>query len=341
MTMTRHSQLPSHFRLRARLLTIALVVAALGLQAPGAARAQEPLRVVATVGMIADVAGEVGADCVDVTALMGPGVDPHLYRASAGDVRAMQGAELVLYGGLSLEGQMGEVLSRFGERTPTVAVSEEAIPEDALIETGGAYAVDPHVWMDVSLWAQTAPAIADIIGELRPACAEAAAQRADAFREQALALHEWIDAAVASLPEERRVLVTAHDAFAYYGRAYGLEVVGVQGISTEAEAGVADIRDVADLVAEREVRALFVESTVNPRTVRAVIAAARQRGHEVEVGGELYADALGEAGTMAGTYLGMLYENTREIVTALGGEPPSLPEALAPWAEEWGLDDAG
>lgn len=322
----------------ASLLLVALLACVLAL---GTGRAQEPLRVVATVGMIADVAGEVGGPCVDVTTLMGPGVDPHLYRASASDVRTLQQAELVLYGGLSLEGQMGEVLRRFGQRTPTMAVSEEGIPEEAWIETGGDYAVDPHVWMDVSLWARTAPRIAEVVGDLRPECAEAAAERARAFQAQALALHAWIEQAVASLPEGRRVLVTAHDAFAYYGRAYGLEVIGVQGISTDAEAGVADIREVAELVAARDVPALFVESTINPRTVRAVLDAARRRGHDVEVGGELYADALGEAGTVAGTYLGMLYENTHAIVTALGGEPPALPEALAPWAERWGLGDAG
>lgn len=310
----------------------------LPLLALGPARAQDaPLRVVSTVGMIGDVVTRVGGACAQSTVLMGPGVDPHLYRASAGDVRTLQRADAIFYGGLSLEGQLGDVLARFAQRTPTVAVSERAVPPEARIEASGDYAVDPHVWMDASLWAETAHVIAEQIIELRPDCAEAVRERAHAFAAEAQALHGWIDEAVATVPEGRRVLVTAHDAFAYYGRAYGLEVVGVQGISTEAEAGVADVRSVAETVVARGVPALFVESTVNPRTVRAVLDAVERRGHEARLGGELYADALGEAGTPAGTYLGMLHANTEAIVTALGGELPPLPEALAPWAERWGV----
>lgn len=326
-------------------LTMAAVAAALG---AGAAGAQEaPLEVVATVGMLADVAREVGGECAEVTALMGPGVDPHLFQPSAGDVRALGGADIILYAGLSLEGQLGEVLERFAETKPTLAVAEAAVPEEdrlapagAEAEGGGAYAWDPHVWMDASLWARAAEPIAEALAEARPACADGFAERAAAYRDQLLALHDWAAESVATIPEGARVLVTAHDAFAYYGRAYGIEVEGVQGISTEAEAGVADIRAMADLVAERGVPAVFVESTINPRTVQAVIDAAAERGQPVALGGELLSDALGAEGTPEGTYIGMIHANTSRIVEALGGMPAPLPETLAPWAERWDLAEA-
>lgn len=304
--------------------------------APIAAASAEPVRAVATIGMIGDVVENVGGECVEVRTIMGPGVDPHLYQARASDVRAFQQADVIFYAGYSLEGQLGNVLARLSETRPTVAVSPTAAKPDDLIEADeDAYEIDPHLWMDVRLWARTVPAITGALSDLRPECADTIESNAGQYVSKLEALHEWVAEAVASIPEEQRILVTAHDAFNYYGRAYGIEVAGIQGISTESEAGVADVREMARIVADREVPAVFVETTISPRTVEAVTEAARRRGHDVILGNELYSDAMGEAGTAAGTYIGMIRENTISIVTALGGEVPTLPEALAPWAEKW------
>lgn len=303
----------------------------------GAALAQSPLAVVATTGMIADVAAEIGGDCVAVTTLMGPGVDPHLYKATARDVQTLNTAGLILYSGLHLEGQLGEVLARFSERIPTLAVAEEAIPEAERISTGEGYGVDPHAWMDAGLWALTVPVIAEAIVEAAPDCAGPIAERADAYEAQLSALDEWAAASIASIPDNQRVLVTAHDAFAYFGRAYDIEVAGIQGISTEAEAAIADIRATAGLLVERGIPAVFVESTINPRTIQSVIDAAGRAGQQVAIGGELFSDAMGETGTAEGTYIGMIHANVTAITEALGGTPAPLPEALAGWAAQWSI----
>jgi manganese/zinc/iron transport system substrate-binding protein len=271
---------------------------------------------------------------------MGPGVDPHLYQASAGDVRLFQRADAILYAGYSLEGQLGEVLQRLGESRPTVAVAPASIDPGDLITVQDIYGIDPHLWMDVALWSQIGPTIATTLAEVAPDCAEAMHANAEDYRRQLAALHAWIGASVASIPDDQRVLVTAHDAFAYYGRAYGIDVRGIQGISTEAEAGIRDIRNVVDLVVELGVPAVFVETTINPRTIQAVIDAAADRGHEMRVGGALFSDAMGEPGTPEGTYIGMLYANTVQIVSALGGEPAPWPAELQPWAERFDVEIA-
>lgn len=320
--------------------TLTLAVALAPPLAPAAGAAEKP-KVVATVGMLADVAANVAGDCAAVEAMMGPGTDPHLYQASAGDVRALFAADAILYVGHNLEGQLGEVLGKVAERKPTSAVAEAAIGEDELIWPEDASYADPHVWMDAALWARTAPVVAGVLGGLAPDCAEAMRARAEDYADQLAALDAWVEAAVASIPERQRILVTAHDAFAYYGRAYGIEVAGIQGVSTESEAGIADIRETVEMVVSREVPAVFVESTINPRTVQAVIDSVRQRGHDVVLGPELYSDAMGEAGTPGGTYIGMIHANTVGIVTALGGEPPALPGRLVAWAERWDVSTGG
>ena len=294
-----------------------------------AAKTQAPLDVVVTVGMLGDLVEQVGGDCVAVNTMMGPGIDPHLYQASARDVHDLDKAELILYSGFSLEGQLGKVFDRFSRIKPTAAVSEQAVGDDQLIHTQDAYGVDPHLWMDAGLWARNVPVIAELLAEQRPHCAEAMQQRAEAYQASLAELDDWIQASIDSIPAEQRILVTAHDAFGYYGRAYGIEVAGIQGLSTATETGVADIRRMAELVIERGVPAMFVESTINPRTVQAVIDAAADQDHRVEIGGQLYSDAMGAKGTLEGTYIGMLKSNTEHIVSALGGQPAPLPEALA------------
>lgn len=321
-------------------LITASLLAALGVQRADAQSGATPLAVVATVGMIGDIAAEVAGECASVETLMGPGSDPHLYRASAGDVRALQAADVVLYGGLHLEGKLSQILAATTGRTLTHAVSEAVVREEELIAQDAAGTADPHVWMDAGIWSRVpgvvAAALKDAPG-FDPLCAEAVNQRAAALEAQVLALDAWARASFASVPERQRVLVTAHDAFKYFGRAYGVEVVGIQGVSTETEAAVADIRRVIDVVVERGVPMLFVESTINPRTVQAVREGVLQRGGAgVEIGAQLYADALGSAGTAQGTYVGMFVHDVVEIVAGLGGRPSQLPPELAVWQERYG-----
>jgi manganese/zinc/iron transport system substrate-binding protein len=320
-------------------MTARLAAVVLGATLPAMAAAQ-PVAV-ATVGMLADVARNVAGDCVAVETMIGPGTDPHLYKASAGDVGLLFGADAILYVGHNLEGQLGEVLGKVAARKPTKAVAEAAVPPDRLIHPPGAEYPDPHVWMDAALWAGTAPVIAEVLGGLVPDCAEAMRARAAGYAAELAALDDWVRASVATIPERQRILVTAHDAFAYYGRAYGIEVHGIQGISTESEAGIADIRDTVDTVVGRRIPAVFIESTINPRTIQAVVDAAAGRGHAVILGPELYSDAMGEAGSAAGTYIGMIHSNTVAIVTALGGRPAALPGALVAWADRWKVEKGG
>ena len=301
----------------------------------------QSINAVATIGMIGDVVSTVGGDCVNVTTIMGPGVDPHLYKASASDVRTFQQADIIFYSGYHLEGQLAEVLENFAKRQPTIAVAEAGIDESLVKTVENSTATDPHVWMDVSLWANTIPVIAQELASLTPDCTDAINERANAYQTQLESLHAWIAQSIASIPDEQRILITAHDAFEYYGRAYGIEVDGIQGISTASEASLADIRDVANLVTDRKVPAIFVESSINPSTIEAVRQAVRDRGFEVEIGGQLYSDAMGQDGSVDGTYLGMLYKNTKTITESLGGTLAPLPDALIPWADEWNLANEG
>ncbi|WP_417329439.1 metal ABC transporter solute-binding protein, Zn/Mn family [Halomonas cupida] len=299
-----------------------------------------PLKTMVTVGMLGDVVSQVGGDCVATTTMMGPGVDPHLYQASARDVHELNEADLILFSGYSLEGQLGEVLERFARIKPTTAISEQAVDEAQLIHSQDAYGIDPHLWMDAGLWAQTVPAVAEVLATQRPQCRDGIQAREADYEAQLEALDGWIRTSIATIPERQRILVTAHDAFNYFGRAYGIEVSGIQGMSTATETGVGDIRRTVDLVVEREVPAMFVESTINPRTVQAVIDAAASRGQQVAIGGQLYSDAMGAPDTADGTYIGMLVANTRHIVEALGGKVAPLPEPLQGWASHWDLDFA-
>ncbi len=275
------------------------------------------VRVLATTGMVADVVKNVGGDRVEVQTLMGPGVDPHLYKASEGDVLDIGEADIVLYSGLHLEGRMTEVLERSGETRPVVAVTRD-IPRHKLLKPEafeGSY--DPHVWMDVGLWMHTVGVVEQALSELDPRHAAGYERRADAYMRELRELDQYVREQIKWIPERSRVLVTAHDAFNYFGRAYGMEVMGLQGISTETEAGIGDVQRLTEVLVERDVKAVFVESSVPRRNIEAVQAAARSRDHEVRVGGELFSDAMGQPGTPEGTYIGMIRHNVDTIVGAL------------------------
>jgi manganese/zinc/iron transport system substrate-binding protein len=283
------------------------------------------LHAVATTGQIGDLVGRVGGERVQVTTLMGPGTDPHLYQASAGDVDRLSRADVIFYNGLHLEAKMAEVLARLGERRPTVAVAE-AIPEDQLIAPESfAGAHDPHVWFAVPLWRYAVDAARDALIDVDPAGEEEYRRRAAAYRAELDELDAYIRAQVGRITPARRVLVTAHDAFNYFGRTYGIEVVGLQGISTATEAGTADVQNLAALIVERRIPAVFVETSVSPKAIEAVRAAVRARGFEVALGGTLFSDALGDAGTEAGTYVGMVRYNVDTIVAALAGPAGAEP----------------
>ena len=283
---------------------------------------KEELRVVTTVGMVTDAVEQVGGDRVRVEALMGPGVDPHLYKASEGDVRRLERADAIFFVGLHLEAKMADVLERVGERRLARACGEGIAPERLRRPAAFEGQYDPHVWFDVGLWTGCVEAIRDALVEADPA--HAASYRANATRYLAEleALDDEVLRRTATVPPRQRVLVTAHDAFGYFGRAYGFEVVGLQGISTASEAGARDVDRLASFIAERRIPAVFVESSVAPRTIEAVREAVRAKGFDVEVGGELFADAMGSAGTPEGTYVGMVRHNVETIVRALGGEQP-------------------
>jgi manganese/zinc/iron transport system substrate-binding protein len=276
------------------------------------------LRVMTTTNFITDTVAEVGGERVTVEPLMGPGVDPHLYRASAGDVAKLADADVVFYGGLHLEGKMEEVLEEVTERKPAVAVTSR-IDHDELIPSapGSTGEFDPHVWFDVGLWSQAVATVRDALIEADPEGSHVYEENASRYLERLARLDREVRDGIASIPERRRVLITSHDAFRYLGRAYDLEVTGIQGISTQSEATTADIERIAELIAERGIKAVFVESSVPPQTIDAVVAAARERGADVAVGGELFSDAAGEPGTREGTYVGMVEHNLEQLVEGL------------------------
>jgi manganese/zinc/iron transport system substrate-binding protein len=289
---------------------------------PGGAAAQERVGVVATTGMIADAARAVGGDLVRVRTLMGPGVDPHAYRQTRTDIVAMAQADLVLWHGLYLEAQMERFLAGLGESGNVVAVAE-GLPRDRLIAHDDyADKFDPHVWMVPELWALVVANVRDALISTAPAHEAAFRANAEAHLAEVRAVGEYARRVLASVPAEGRVLVTAHDAFNYFGAAYGFEVMGIQGISTESEAGLRRITELVDVLVRRGVRAVFVETSVSDRNVRALIEGAAARGHRVEIGGELFSDAMGEAGTHEGTYVGMIDHNATVIARALGGDAP-------------------
>lgn len=281
----------------------------------GGVESSGPPVVVATTGMIADAASRIGGDRVRVEALMGPGVDPHLYKPSEGDVRRLGSADLILYNGLHLEGKMGDILEKMGRSRPVVAVAEAIPVEDRIVHGQGQY--DPHVWFDPLLWSRIGEPIGDALAGVLPEHAERFRAEATAFRRETEELHAWVNSRVDELPQERRVLVTAHDAFGYFGRRYGVEVLGLQGISTMAEAGLRDVERLTDLIVKRGIPAIFVEASVPRRSIEAVQAACQARGHEVAIGGQLFSDSMGAAGTPEGTYPGMVRHNVNTIVEAL------------------------
>ena len=279
---------------------------------------QREIRIVTTVGMITDITEIVGGERVNVHGLMGPGVDPHLYKASERTVIRLGQADIIFYGGLHLEASMSRALERMQDfQIRTVAVTDY-IDRAILLappEFEGAY--DPHVWFDVTMWKLAVQRVRDSLIEVDPGHAELYEANAKPYLAELEELHAYVKAQAERVPASQRVLVTAHDAFNYFGRAYGFEVRGLQGISTATEAGTSDVQALAELIAERQIPAVFIESSVPKRNVEAVQAAVRAKGFNVQIGGELFSDAMGNPDTAEGTYIGMVRHNIDTIVQAL------------------------
>lgn len=289
---------------------------------PAFAQVNDQISIVATTGMIADAARRVGADLVSVRALMGAGVDPHAYRQTRSDIVAMTRADLVLWHGLYLEAQMERFFEDLSGKGRVVPVAE-GLPREALLsheDYAGRY--DPHVWMDPLLWREVVSAVATEMNALRPDHAAVFLANADAFLAELDDLAEYADSSLSKVPEEKRVLLTAHDAFSYFGKAYGFDVIGIQGISTESEAGLNRISELVDVLVARDIGAVFVETSVSDRNMRALIEGAAAQGHNVSIGGALFSDAMGPEGTYEGTYLGMIDHNVTTIARALGADVP-------------------
>lgn len=273
--------------------------------------------IITTTGMIADLVQNIAGKSYNVEGLMGAGVDPHLYKASQGDIGKLSSADIIFYNGLHLEGKMTEILEKMARSRNVVAVSSGIAPEHLISLEGSNYAHDPHIWFDVRLWRMTIPVIKNALAKVFPDDKAEFDQNAAKMDSLLTDLHHWVSDRVASVPESQRIMITAHDAFGYFGQAYNIKVYGLQGISTVAEYGVNDINSMVDLILENKIRAVFVETSVPKRSIEAVVAGVNARNGNVKIGGSLYSDAMGTAESGANTYMGMVRHNVNTIVDAL------------------------
>lgn len=300
---------------------LALCIAALAATAAWTAPATAKIRVVATIAQIGEPLSAIAGDRAEIATLMGEGVDPHLYRLTRSDVAKLTRADLIVYNGLHLEAQMTDMMARFAARKPVVAVGDALAGSHLLPWDGGGH--DPHIWMDPALWAQALSVAVDALAKADPPNAAHYRAGAKIYLSQLTSLSEKARTAIASIPKDARALVTAHDAFGYFGRAFGIDVLAIQGISTESEAGIRRIEELVTVLADRRIGAVFVETSVSERNVRALIDGAAARGHKVRIGGALFSDAMGSKGDYTGTYVGMFDHNVTTVVRALGGAIPA------------------
>ena len=277
----------------------------------------EKIIVTTTTNVITDLVENIGGDQVFVTGLMGPGVDPHLYRPSAGDVKKLQNTDIIFYNGLDLEGKMGDIFVKIGKEGTSVLAVSENIPSESLLTLENDGNFDPHIWWDVKLWAEAAKVVATGLKEYDPENSDKYEKNLSEYLNQLEILNSNNLIKINSIPQEQRVLVTAHDAFQYFGHTYGFEELSIQGWSTDSEAGIREIQNLADEISKRKIKALFVETSISPATIEALEAAIQDKGHDIVIGGELFSDAIGEKGTPEGTYVGAFTHNIDTIVKAL------------------------
>jgi manganese/zinc/iron transport system substrate-binding protein len=276
-----------------------------------------PIKAVSTTGMIHDLVKNIGGTHVQSEALMGAGVDPHLYKATPGDIRKLSNADIVFYNGLHLEGKMADVFAKMSERKPSIAVAA-GVPKEELLTSDSTTAYpDPHVWFDVQKWIKAGEAVRKSLKEFDPAHAGDYDKNAEAYLKQLREVDAYAKQQIAVIPKARRVLVTAHDAFRYFGKAYDMEVQGLQGISTASDVSVSDVQRIVNTLVSRKIKAVFLETSVSKRSIDAVVEGCRAKGHNVQIGGSLFSDAMGRAGTPEGTYAGMVRHNVDTMVKAL------------------------
>jgi len=284
---------------------------------------QQKVEIVATVGMVADIVREIAGDSAKVSSLIGEGIDPHLYKPTRRDVLTLSRADVIFYNGLLLEGKMTDTLKKLAQGGKPVFAVADLLAEDHLLPSDeDPKHHDPHIWMNVAFWSRAVDRATDALSNYNPAWSNDLHRRKQEYQIRLSELHRYIEEIMATIPEESRLLITAHDAFNYFGRAYHIEVMGIQGISTESEAGLNDINRLVDILVRRNIGAIFVETSVADRNVKALIEGARARGHHVLIGGSLFSDAMGAAGTYEGTYIGMMDHNASTIARALGGQVP-------------------
>lgn len=299
-----------------KVLFICLSIVLIGCKNPSSTA--EKLNVVTTTTMITDLVKNLGGDAIEVNGLMGAGVDPHLFKASEGDVSKLYNADVIFYNGLHLEGKLVEVFEKMeSQQKKTIALGEQ-LDKDGLI--GSEYFAsnyDPHVWFNIQYFKEFANKVTEVLSEEDPKNSELFIANNMAFQEKLSVLETEVKAIIETLPQEKRILVTAHDAFNYFGKEYGFNVVGLQGLSTATEAGVQDVQKLSEFIIENKVKAIFIESSVPRRTIEALQQAVLSKNHEVVIGGSLYSDALGDANTVEGTYIGMFLYNVNTIVNAL------------------------
>lgn len=300
-----------------------LILVVLGLmtgckqQVPNERDPQQKIKVVTTTGMIADAVENIAGENADVVALMGPGVDPHLYKATHGDLEKLTEADVIFYNGLHLEGKMGEVFEKLGRTKPVIAIGEK-IPESDLRKVPGFQgAYDPHIWFDVKLWQSAVTAISTFLQGYDSAHREVYKKRSERYLSRLDSLDSAVKSSIQQIPQEQRVLITAHDAFGYFGDAYRIDVRGLQGISTLSEFGLRDVTDLVNFIISRKVKAIFIETSVSQRSIEAVMEGCKKKGWNVRIGGSLFSDAMGSTGTPEGHYVGMVNANVRTIVDAL------------------------
>lgn len=273
--------------------------------------------VVATTGQIADVIQEISGDHLQVSALMGSGVDPHLYKATQSDLSKLEKAEVIFYNGLHLEGQMLDIFEQMAKDKTVVAVGETVDEKQLLASDDHAMLHDPHIWFDIDIWKEVTKTISEQLQEEYPEFKEDFQKNEEKYVKELNELQAYAKERVNEIPQQQRILVTAHDAFNYFGRSQGFEVRGLQGLSTESEYGVKDVQEMVDFLVANKIKAIFVESSVSDKAMQAVIEGAKEKGHDIVIGGELFSDAMGAEGTEEGTYIGMYQHNINTIVDAL------------------------
>ncbi len=310
------------------LFSLAAILSAFLVWPPLEGKTDDRPYIVTTTAQVGDIVTNIVGPDIRVEYLMGSGVDPHLYRPTRSDVIKLKRADMVFYNGLHLEGQMVELLGKLAEEKPSIAIAS-GLPESALLDFAGASKHDPHIWMDIGKWIHASNIVEGNLSKAYPDNTSRFKARAVAYKNQLQNLETHVMKTIGTIPLENKILVTAHDAFGYLGSAYNMEVIGIQGISTESEAGLKRIEELVDMLVERKIPSVFIESSVTDRNIKALIEGAAARGHEVKIGGELYSDAMGAPGSYEGTYIGMMDHNVNVIVSALGGMTKPLSDKLA------------